>query len=62
MTAPARFTQADVTRAMKGAREGGFTRVRVAIDEHGGIVIDAWEEAAPAPEHRPNPVDRVLRR
>ena len=58
MSAPARFSQADVTRAMKGAKAAGFTRVRVGIDPLGNLVIDASDDAAPI--DRRNPLDRLL--
>ncbi len=41
---PARFTEHDVKRAMKGAKAAGFTRVRLHIDPLGNIVIDAGNE------------------
>ncbi|KQM64679.1 MULTISPECIES: hypothetical protein [unclassified Sphingomonas] len=41
---PARFTEQDVKRAMKGAKAAGFTRVRLHIDPLGNIVIDAGTE------------------
>lgn len=44
MGTPARFTEADVTRAAKGVRKAGFTRVRISIDPLGNIVIDAGME------------------
>lgn len=60
MTAPARFTKADIERAMKGARGAGFARVRITIDVGGTLVLDASDEPAalePAPR---NPLDRLL--
>lgn len=39
MTARSRFTQADVTRAIKGARAAGFRNVKVEIDPDGTIRI-----------------------
>lgn len=60
MTAVARFTQTDVTRAMKGARAAGFTRVRVGIDVTGNIVVDASDDPAPVGDGRRNPLDRLL--
>lgn len=58
MTAPARFTQSDITRAMKAAKSAGFSHVRVGIDLQGNIVIDAGESFAIA--ERKNPLDRIL--
>jgi hypothetical protein len=40
MTAPARFKQADIARALKGAKNAGFDRVRVTVDRAGNLVID----------------------
>ena len=59
MTAPARFTQADVTRVMKGAKVAGFTSLRVIIDPTGSIILEASD--APAISERRNPLDRILR-
>lgn len=39
MTAPARFTQADIQRALKAARKCGFEQVRVRIGVDGGLEI-----------------------
>lgn len=58
MTAPARFTQSDITRAMKAARSVGFSHVRIAIDVMGNMVVDA-SDTTPALERR-NPLDRIL--
>jgi len=61
MTAPARFTQADIARAMKGAKSAGFARVRVGIDAQGNIVVDASNDPAEImPPARQNPLDRLL--
>lgn len=59
MTAPARIKQAEITRAMKGAKDAGFSRVRVIIDVLGNLVIDASDE--PAVLVDANPLDRLLR-
>lgn len=59
MTAAARFKQSDVKRAMAGARDAGFNHVRVGIDPHGNIVVEASNDAAPA-IGRANPLDRIL--
>jgi hypothetical protein len=44
MCTPARFTEQDVKRAMKGANAAGFSRVHLHIDPLGNIVIDAGTE------------------
>lgn len=51
MTAPARFTQADLTRAFRAAETVGV-RVRIEIEPSGKIVIMS-ESAQPAqtPDH-----------
>ena len=41
MTAAARFKQADVTRAAKGAKAAGIRIGRIEIDARGSIVIEA---------------------
>lgn len=58
MTVPARIKQQDMTRILLGAKKAGFSRVRVGIDPHGNIVVEASDEVAePA---RLNPLDRLL--
>lgn len=53
----ARFTQSDLTRAIKGARAGGIIPRRVEIDANGKITICTSEgESGGA-----NPWDEVLR-
>lgn len=63
MTAPARFRQDDLIRAMKAARKAGYPRVRIDLDPASGhIIIDASnDDPLPilAPERR-NPLDRIL--
>lgn len=62
MSAPARFKQEDIKRAMAGARAAGFSRVRVEIDRNGNIVVDAVEnDNTPSPAAT-NPWDSVLPR
>lgn len=39
MTTRARFTSADVTRAVKGAMAAGLTPTRIEIDRKGSIVL-----------------------
>ena len=46
MTAPAKFRQADVTRAMKGVAAAGGKTVKVEIDPSGKIVIHTESRAA----------------
>jgi hypothetical protein len=62
VTAPARFRQEDVTRIMRGARKAGFTRVRLAVDPLGNILVDASDEAEESSAFKANPLDRILRR
>lgn len=45
MTTPAKFRQADVTRAVKGAQAAGIRVGRIQIDPRGQIVIDAASES-----------------
>lgn len=58
MTAPARFTQADLTRAFKAAEAAGV-RVRIEIEPNGKIVIVS--ESPDAPPRAANSWDEVLR-
>jgi hypothetical protein len=44
----ARFTQVDITRALKGALKAGIERPRVEIDRHGSLVIGAETVALPS--------------
>ena len=57
MTAPARFTQADVTRAIKGATAAGLRVGSVEIDINGKIVVLIDSGTAP---NKPNPWDSEL--
>jgi hypothetical protein len=57
MTQRSRFTQADVTRAIKGAQSAGLVVQRVEIEPDGKIVVQIGEAAAGS---GPNPWDRVL--
>ena len=61
MTTPARFSQADVTRALKAAKSAGYPRVRVTLDPHGNLVLDVSDETT-LPAIRANPLDRLLDR
>ena len=51
MTAPARFTQADLARAMKAAKSAGFEEIRVKVDLGGQIEVIVGKAANgdPAP-------------
>lgn len=60
MTAPARFKQDDIKRAFAGAKAAGFSRVRIGIDAHGNIVVEASNDPGDAPVSV-NPLDRLLR-
>lgn len=46
MTAPARFKQSDVTRAIKGAMAAGKKVERVEVEPSGKIVIYTESQAA----------------
>lgn len=59
MTAPARFTQSDVARAVSGARKGGLAIGSITIDPNGNIIIAAESVAGPAIQT--NPWDAVLK-
>jgi hypothetical protein len=59
MTAPARFTQSDVARAVSGARKGGLAIGSVTIDPNGNITIAA--ESAGGAALTANPWDAVLK-
>lgn len=62
---PATFTQADVSRAVKGASAAGVVIGRVEVDRSGRIVIIAAGTAAPCASDEPtsaqkNPWDEVI--
>ncbi|WP_010544277.1 hypothetical protein [Sphingomonas elodea] len=61
MSRPARFTQSDVARALKGAKAAGYTHVRIRIDVAGNIEIMASDCPAASERDRQNPLDRLLR-
>ncbi len=52
MTAPARFKQDDVTRAVRGVVKAGMRVGRVEIDPNGHIIILS-ESSAPSPDRNP---------
>lgn len=57
MSAAARFKEADVTRAVRGAKKGGMMVGRIEIDPNGKIVILSETVAPPVD---PNPWDDLL--
>jgi hypothetical protein len=57
MTAPARFKQDDIKRAIAGVTAGGMRVGRVEIDPNGKIVILSEAVAPPAD---PNPWDAIV--
>lgn len=60
MTAPARFTEADIKRAFSGAIKAGCKQVRVGIDVRGNLVVDGALEVANEGAGAPNSLDRLL--
>ncbi|WP_428331936.1 hypothetical protein [Novosphingobium sp.] len=59
MTAPARFTQADVTRLVKGAQAAGLDVRSVRVAPSGELVASAIGEAQVI-DLTANPLDRLL--
>ncbi|KQM72175.1 hypothetical protein [Sphingomonas sp. Leaf20] len=57
MSAAARFKEADVTRAVRGAAKAGMMVGRIEIDPNGKIVILSQSVAPPTD---PNPWDIVI--
>lgn len=57
MSAPARFKQDDLARAVAGATKGGMRVGRIEIDPNGKIVIMSETVAPPAD---PNPWDKLV--
>ncbi|PZO77056.1 MAG: hypothetical protein DI640_01345 [Sphingomonas taxi] len=57
MSAVARFKEADVTRAVRGATKAGMLIGRIEIDPNGKIVILSESVAPPVD---PNPWDDLL--
>ena len=53
MSRKARFTQADVTRAIRGAQAAGGVIKRITIEVDGTIVIDWEPRPSPEPDWRP---------
>jgi hypothetical protein len=58
MTAPARFTQADLKRAAAGVRAAGLPVSRVEVDRDGRIAVIVGEPVAE--KARDNPLDRIF--
>ena len=57
MTAPARITQADMERATKAVKAGGFERARIVMDlDKRRIEVIIGDEADPESDG-PNPFD-----
>jgi hypothetical protein len=54
------FTQADVTRALKGAKKAGFAVDRAVINRTGDIVLEFQTAEAKPRETERNPWDEVL--
>lgn len=50
----------DVKRLMAGAKQSGFSHVRLSIAPDGTITVDADDAPAPQPQARRNPLDRLL--
>lgn len=62
MTAPARITQADMDRAMKSVKAGGFDRARIVMDlAKSRIEVIVGESGEDVPVIEPNPWDEVLK-
>ena len=57
MTAPARFTQADMKRAAAGVAKAGLPVARVEVEPDGRIVVII---GGPGAEPSGNPLDRIL--
>jgi hypothetical protein len=58
VTAPARFTQADLRRAAAGVRAAGLPVARVEVDREGKISVIVGDPEAEASGR--NPLDRIL--
>lgn len=58
MSAPARFRQEDVTRALRGAEKAGFVVGAIEIDPNGRIVIVS--QGSVPPRAPANPWDTEL--
>lgn len=57
MTRRATFTQSDVARLLKGAKEAGYRCVRVEVDSEGTLALVAETDD----QAEPNPLDRLHR-
>lgn len=60
MSAPTRFKQSDLTRAVRGVAAGGMRIGSVEIDPHGRIVIHMASSHASNSAHRHNSWDADL--
>jgi hypothetical protein len=54
------FTEADVTRALKGAKKAGYSVDRAVINRAGDIVLEFGTAEAKPCESERNPWDEVL--
>ncbi|GEM_PF-1557129 len=62
MTAPARISQADVERAVKAVKAGGYERARIELDlVNRRIVVTLGEGDSPSAEKPVNPWDSLLK-
>jgi len=59
MTAPARFTQADITRIVKGMSAAGMQVGTIRVAPSGEIVVSVKGQAQD-PDDCPNPLDTLL--
>ncbi len=62
MGVPALIRQADAKRLFAGAKQAGFTRVRIRVDVDGSIMVDADLGPGGDEPQRANPLDRFLNR
>lgn len=54
MTAPARISQADMERAVKAVKAGGYERARIVMDlEKQRIEVIIGESGEQVPDHNP---------
>jgi hypothetical protein len=58
MTRPARFSQRDLTRAVKAAQAAGLAVVRTEITRDGRLIL--VHEGAPVPQPKGNSCDEVF--
>lgn len=60
MTTPARFTMADVTRAVRAAEKAGLCVAGFKITDDGSILV-LTPDSGVANDAAPNPLDRLHR-